>query len=122
MVATIVALETFADQLLRTDLFNFTDSEVVEAALVKGYSRKEDICLLVSEFWNLVPRLRIRVFIERVATDSNPADAPSRDDFEHGRNGLALDRCSLARSHPFVNTLWSVARSTQCRADVKARW
>ena len=86
MVATIVALNSFADQLFRTDLFLFTDSEVVEAALVKGYSSKEDICLLVSEFWDIVRTLHTRVFIDRVATDSNPADAPSRDDLVTGQN------------------------------------
>ena len=85
MVATIVAVHTFADRLLGTDLFLFTDSEVVEAALVKGYSCKEDLRLLVSEFWNLVQRLHIRVFIDRVATDSNPADAPSRNDLFTGQ-------------------------------------
>ena len=85
MVATIVALHTFAARLTNTDLFLFTDSEVVEAALIKGYSSREDICLLVSEFWNLVQALHVRVFIDRVATDSNPADAPSRNDLVTGQ-------------------------------------
>ena len=43
MVATIVALEAFSSRLFRADLFLFTDSEVVEATLVKGYSSREDM-------------------------------------------------------------------------------
>lgn len=53
-LAPVAARETFASTLFRTDLFVFTDSEVVEAALVKGYSSREDLCLLVSVFWDLV--------------------------------------------------------------------
>ena len=56
------------------------DSEAVEAALVKGYSSKEDLCLLISKFWDEVFDLKVRVFIDRVSTDSNPADWPSRND------------------------------------------
>ena len=39
----------------------------------------------MSEFWNLVQALHVRVFIDRVATDSNPADAPSRNDLVTGQ-------------------------------------
>lgn len=86
MIAPIVALTTFEHRLFRADLLVFTDSEVVEAALVKGYSAKEDLCLLISVFWDLICKLQIRVFIDRVATDANPADAPSRDDLNFGRS------------------------------------
>ena len=86
MLAPIIALETFSSRLFRADLFIFMDSEVVEAALVKGYSSREHLCLLVSVFWDLVLRLRARVFIDRVATDANPANAPSRDNLELGNH------------------------------------
>lgn len=32
------------------------DSEAVEAALIKGYSSKSDLCDLISVFWDLVRR------------------------------------------------------------------
>ena len=86
MVAPIVALVTFADRLRGKDLLLFIDSEAVEGALVKGYSSKEDLCLLVSVFWDLVFELQITVFIDRVATDANPADWPSRGDLKTGRS------------------------------------
>ena len=84
MLAPILALETFSDRLFRADLLLFIDSEVVESALVKGYSSREDLCLLVSVFWDLVLQLQCKVFIDRVATDANPADHPSRDNLETG--------------------------------------
>ena len=84
MLAPIVALETFSDRLFRADIFVFIDSEVVEASLVKGYSSREDLCLLVSVFWDLVLNLQARIFIDRVATDANPADPPSRDNLDVG--------------------------------------
>ena len=84
MVAPILALQTFKERLFGADLILLIDSEAVEAALIKGYSSKEDLCVLISIFWDLVFELRIRVFIDRIATDSNPADWPSRDDLEKG--------------------------------------
>ena len=41
---------------------------------------------LVSVFWDLALALRVRVFIDRVSTDANPADWPSRDKLEIGMN------------------------------------
>ncbi len=84
MIATILALTTFSDRIRNADLIMLIDSEAVEAALVKGYSSKEDLCLLISHFWDLVFQLRSRVFIDRVSTDSNPADWPSRNDLATG--------------------------------------
>ena len=84
MLAPILALQTFRERLIGADLILLIDSEAVEAALVKGYSSKEDLCLLISEFWDLVFDLRARVFIDRVATDANPSDMPSRGDVSTG--------------------------------------
>ena len=58
----------------------FVDSEPVEGALVKGYSAKDDICELTGVFWRLASDLNIDAYIDRVSTDANIADGPSRDD------------------------------------------
>ena len=81
MLAPILA---FSDRMIHADIFIFIDSEVVEAALIKGYSSREDLCLLVACFWDLTLKLQARVFIDRVATDANPADWPSRDNVTIG--------------------------------------
>ena len=85
MVAPILALETFRDRVVGSDVLLFIDSEAVEAALIKGYSSREDLCDLISVFWELVLELRVNIFIDRVATDANPADWPSRDCLEIGQ-------------------------------------
>ena len=84
MIAPILALETFKDRLIGSDLIILIDSEAVEAALIKGYSSKEDLCDLISVFWDLVFEIRARVFIDRIATDANPADWPSRGNLARG--------------------------------------
>ena len=84
MVAPILALCAFRERLFNADVIRLIDSEVVEAALVKGYSSKADVCELISVFWDLALELRCRLFIDRVSTDANPADWPSRNDLDRG--------------------------------------
>ena len=86
MIAPILSLTTFRDRLRNVDLILLIDSEAVEAALVKGYSSKVDLCKLVSLFWDLIFELRARVFIDRIATDANPADWPSRNNLVKGED------------------------------------
>ena len=86
MIAPILAIQTFRDHLRNKDVLLLIDSEAVEAALVKGYSSKEDLCELVEIFWELALEYRINFFIDRVSTDANPADWPSRDLLEIGES------------------------------------
>ena len=86
MIAPILAIETCRDHLRNKDVLLLIDSEAVEAALVKGYSSKEDLCELVEIFWELALEYRINFFIDRVSTDANPADWPSRDLLEIGES------------------------------------
>ena len=69
------------------------DSEPVQGALAKGYPSREDLCELVGIFWNLALELRINLYIDRVPTDANPADPPSRDNLSIGSNAgwITLD-------------------------------
>ena len=85
MIAPILAIQTFRDHRNK-DVLLLIDSEAVEAALVKGYSSKEDLCELVEIFWELALEYRINFFIDRVSTDANPADWPSRDLLEIGES------------------------------------
>ena len=85
MLAPVLALETFADRLVGADVIVLIDSEAVEAALVKGYSSREDVCSIISVFWDRALSLKCRIFIDRVSTDANPADWPSRNDLRNGR-------------------------------------
>ena len=79
LFATVVALRTFSERIAGSWSLLLVDSEPVQGALVKGYSAREDLCELVSVFWNIALELKVQLYIDRVPTDANPADHPSRD-------------------------------------------
>ena len=86
LFATVVALSTFKKWIQGSWSLLFVDSEPVQGALVKGYSAKEDLCELVGVFWKLALDLQVNLYIDRVPTDSNPSDPPSRNCMEIGRS------------------------------------
>eukprot|EP00435_Cladocopium_sp_Y103_P067787 s92_g30.t1 len=79
LFATVVALKTFEAQLSNSWSLLLVDSEPVQGALVKGYSAREDVCELVGVFWKIAFDLKVNLYVDRVPTDANPADPPSRD-------------------------------------------
>ena len=80
MIATVVALETFAHLIQGKKVIFLVDSESVLGALVKGYSSREDLCGLTEIFWFQVSDLEVLMYLDRISTDANIADDPSRDD------------------------------------------
>ena len=86
LFAVIVAVETFKPLITAKRLLIMIDSESALGWLVKGYSALEDICDLVGVFWQAVDESRTLVYLDRIPTDSNPADAPSRN-----RMGTAIE-------------------------------
>ena len=94
MFAPVLALEFLNEAIAGMSVTIMVDSESVEGALVKGYSRRSDMCELTSEFWDLADRLKLETYIDRVSTDANIADGPSRDypDFWEMSNRLGWVR------------------------------
>ena len=86
LFATVVALQTFKPWISSSWSLLFVDSEPVQGALVKGYSAREDLCELVGVFWKLALDVHINLYIDRVPTDSNPADPPSRRRLDIGQS------------------------------------
>ena len=84
LLAPILALWTMREYVRGKHVLLLVDSEPVEAALIKGYSSRADMCELVGVFWQLALQLKCSVYIDRVPTDANPADHPSRDRMEIG--------------------------------------
>ena len=84
MFAVVVALASFRDLILGSWILIFVDSEPVLGALVKGYSSKEDMCELTGVFWQLALEIRALAYLDRVSTDANPADPPSRNKMDIG--------------------------------------
>ena len=65
-----------------------------EGALIKGYSARSDLCSTVGAFWASALRHTLTIYVDRVSTDANPADGPSRGDF------AAADELGWVRVEP----------------------
>jgi hypothetical protein len=78
LFAPVLALAACHDWVANKRTLVFIDSDSALGALVKGYSGRADICELTGLFWTLVRKLDALVYLDRVPTDMNPADLPSR--------------------------------------------
>eukprot|EP00913_Durusdinium_trenchii_P016762 g15755.t2 len=90
MMAPVLALSSFADRLVNSDVILLIDSEAVEAALIKGYSSKSDVCLIISVFWKLALKLRPR------AICSFLQEAPTQQDVMWAADRVLRPTLSLA--------------------------
>jgi hypothetical protein len=79
LLGVVMAFEFWHELVRNSSVLLFVDSEPVQGALVKGYSHFEDMCELTGVFWALVDELNALVYIDRVPTDGNVADGPSRN-------------------------------------------
>merc|ERR1711940_493907 len=82
MIAPVVAVHALGPRLRDRRILVFIDSEAVEGALIKGYSGKSDLDDMAGAFWALCVAGRVAPYIDRVPTDANPADDPSRNRFD----------------------------------------
>ena len=54
------------------------DSDPVLGAGIKGYSAREDICSGIAAFWEIMREANVSVYLDRIPTDDNLSDGPSR--------------------------------------------
>ena len=87
MLAPVIVNETFKSELEGKKVLLFVDSECVEGALVKGYSAKEDLCWLNAVFWQQALKMDALFYIDRVSTDANISDGPSRGRDREAKEG-----------------------------------
>jgi len=80
--AAVLVVEGFREMLRDRKLLLFIDSDPVHAALVKGYSSKEGLFSLVGFFWFICADASIAAYLDRVPSDANPSDCPSRGIFD----------------------------------------
>jgi hypothetical protein len=102
LFAPVVAVHLFEERLKDKKLLIFVDSEAVEGALVKGYSSRSDLSELTGKFWEQMARINCTVYIDRVSTDSNPADGPSRPgkDIPEPALGWSRKQCDVEACIP----------------------
>ena len=73
MVAGVIAL---GEQLRGKRILLFLDNNAAAGGLIKASSKIQMILALVESFWECLAQLSAACWVERVASDANPADAP----------------------------------------------
>ena len=78
LLAVVLAVYHYGPEVLGKRVIILIDSQAALDALIKGYSRKDDTCHLITVFWTLVHDHNITVYLDRVSTDANISDGVSR--------------------------------------------
>ena len=81
----------------------FVDNDAAKDGLIKKYSPSSASNELIEAFWSLEASMGSYAWLERVPSKSNPADAPSRADFE------ALKAQGAVRDTPCLPDPWKGA-------------
>ena len=78
IIAILLAVDTFADLLENRRIVLYSDNKGAEYTTAKGSARAADHNRMVHEIWTLALVKQIKLWIERVPTEDNIADLPSR--------------------------------------------
>ena len=73
----LIALELWAERLRGRRVLLFVDNDAAKECLIKGTTRPKSSPKLVSDFWCRAAEYELYIWVERVASAANPADAPS---------------------------------------------
>ena len=102
--AVLLLLEVFFEELKDTDVRLFVDNIAAQGSLIRGFSRSFSQALLCGAVWARVARARVGLWVDRVASEENIADIPTRPD-KSERFALLRTlgvRCRLVQSARFV--------------------
>ena len=77
-LALPVAAETFRSLIKGRNVLWLVDSDPVLGAAVKGHSALEDVCSGITAFWEIIRDEGAKVYLDRIPTDGNLSDGPSR--------------------------------------------
>ena len=95
LMAIAIAFDLMGEELAGKRVISLVDSESALGAAVKGYSRKADISDMTTHLWDTISRNRINVFFDRISTDANISDGPSRNEWrvanDHNWNRIDFD-------------------------------
>ena len=82
MLAIALGLSVFAEELRGRKAIIFFDNIGAEAATRKGAAKSWDHCQIIHEIWTMAAQNQTHLWIERVPTDDNIADLPSREEYK----------------------------------------
>ena len=81
LMAIAVGLATFADELQGRQVWIFEDNTGAEAATRKGSCRADDHNALIHEIWSIALTYGMNLWLDRVPSDDNLSDLPSREEY-----------------------------------------
>ena len=81
LLAIAVAMSSFRHLLPCTAIEIFSDNRGAEKALARGSARHFDHACLVHGMWAMAAEFAASVWVHRVPSSENIADAPSREDY-----------------------------------------
>ena len=76
MVSAVIAL---GEQMGGERMISTLDNNAASGAVIQASPRARAILAITESLWLRVAQLAASCWVERVASDANPADAPSRD-------------------------------------------
>ena len=79
MLAALCAFKCWQEQAMSHRMVLFTDSEAVRGAFLKNWSANTDSDKLLNSIFEIEALFSLPVWIERVPSQSNPADILSRE-------------------------------------------
>ena len=82
MMAILFALTTFRTKLANRRVILFSDNTGAEKSAVKGSAQASDHNEIVHEIWTYAFEHGIKLWIERVPSEDNISDCPSRQEYE----------------------------------------
>ena len=78
LLSIALAFSTFGHLCKKRRVIVHSDNTGAECCLRKGTAKHSDHCHIVNELWGHVSRKRMQLWIQRVGTDDNWSDSPSR--------------------------------------------
>eukprot|EP00435_Cladocopium_sp_Y103_P045778 s2261_g13.t1 len=90
----LAGVKIFRDTLACTRVVVFTDSESVPGAFLKCWSVNENASKVLKQIFETEDMLQVQLWLERVPSQSNPADRFSREVVEVYQ-GMQRSRCDL---------------------------
>ena len=102
--AVLLLLEVFFDELRDTDVRLFVDNIAAQGSLIRGFSRSLSQALLCGAVWSRVAKARVGLWVDRVESEANIADIPTRP-AQQERFALLRSlgvRCRFVESARFV--------------------
>lgn len=80
MVAITIAVEVWRECLGKHRVVIFSANDSVRKSIIKGYSSNPFVNTLLGHLFVLEDAMNCQLWLERVPSQSNPADAPSREE------------------------------------------